>query len=364
MGEIDFSLDNLDLDKTLSFEEYKDKLVTLLKPILQKEFNNDYVKQQIRVFSDRINFACPYCGDSVKRSSKKRGNFILKGKHRGYYKCFNCGEFHKIDYFFSDFRTTLDLDVINYISSNLGDWSSSSEASYDMSILLDVDVINKYAIDREELKKCFGLIEVKDNTINKWLKNRLQFEDIKFLYSPLKNYLLILNLTPSGKVLGAQKRMFSGGDKYLTYKLSKLYEEMKKPLEISPEQLDYLNSLSMMFNICLVNFKRPVTLFEGPLDSFLYKNSIANTGANKELNIDVPVQYWYDSDETGTNKSIEKLNNNETVFLWSKLVTDLQMPYRKKWDLNDALIWIRKNNINVPKFNDYFSNDPLDIIDI
>ena len=363
-ASINYEINFDDLDKILSLDEYKDKLVSLLKSILEKEFVGNYNKQQIRVFSDRVNFCCPYCGDSAKSNSKKRGNFILTGKHKGFFKCFNCGEFKRIDIFLSDYSISLDLDIINYISNNLGDFSSGGEMKYDMSILLDIETIEKYAIEREDLKKCFGLIEVKNTDVKGWLLNRLQYQDEKFLCSPSKNYLLILNLTPTGKVLGAQRRLFSGENRFLTYKLSKLYEEMKRSLEVSPEQLDYLDTLSMMFNICLVNFKRPVTLFEGPMDSFLYKNSIANTGANKALSVDIPVQYWYDADSTGQEKSIQKLNDGEKVFLWVKLINDLGLPYRKKWDLNDCILYCNNNKIKTPNFEQYFSNNPLDIIDI
>lgn len=355
-----------DIDKTISFEEYRDKLISLLKPILETAFPNNYAKQQIRIFKDRINFSCPICSDSAKSAHKKRGNFILKGKHRGYFKCHNCGEFHKIDHFFTDFKTSVDLDVINYLSANLGNFSAGDSVKYDMSILLDVETIEKYAIDREELKKVFGLEEVSQNTfgIQSYLRQRLQFQNEKFLFNPKKKYLLILNLIPSGKIIGVQRRLFSGENRFLTFKLSKLYEEMKKSFQVTPEQQDYLDTLSMLFNICLVNFKKPIILMEGPMDAFLYKNAIANTGANKELNIDIPVKYFYDFDDTGRRKSIEKLNQGYEVFLWQKLIYDLNLPYKSKWDFNDLLIYIRKNNIAIPNFSDYFSKDPLDIVDI
>ena len=98
--------------------------------------------------------------------------------------------------------------------------------------------------------------------------------------------------------------------------------------------------------------------------SFLFKNSIANTGANKELPIDINVNYFYDYDKTGIKKSIEKINNNKNVFLWSKLLKDINAPYRNKWDLNDLMIWSKHNNIKLPLLQHYFSTNPMDIIDI
>ena len=170
-----------------------------------------------------------------------------------------------------------------------------------------------------------------------------------------------MNLTASGKILGAQKRIFKKYDNYRTFKLSYLYELLEKDVKSIPEEID---SISQLFNICLVNYSRPVTLFEGPFDAFLFKNSIANTGANKNFLLDIPVRYWYDDDKTGRNKSIARINEGAEVFLWTKFRNEYELPQRNKWDLNDLMIWLRDNNIKTPNFNEYFSTDELDIIDI
>ena len=351
------------LDKSISKEEYIERLKILLEPILISRFSTIPQKQKIKPHKDRITFACPYCGDSMQSSHKKRGNIILEGKFKNFFKCFNCGEFKRVDLFFKDYKTDLELDVINYISDNLGDFTTSSRSSINSSILLDVETIEGYAIDRQELKNRFNLIEVKESPVSSWLKNRLQFQFERFLYSPSKNYLLILNLTPSKRILGAQKRAFhlsKGQERYMTYKLSKLYEFMEVEKEI-PNDID---SISQLFKILEVNFNLPITLFEGPMDSFLFRNSVANTGANKNFPIELPLRYFYDDDDTGRNKALEAINNSDYVFLWTKFRNDFQLPVRKKWDLNDVMLYLDKNKIRVPLFDNYFSNDPLDSLDI
>jgi predicted RNA-binding Zn-ribbon protein involved in translation (DUF1610 family) len=349
-----------DIDKTVSQQEYKEKLVSLLQPILEQRFPENKGKQKIRIYKDRINFACPICGDSQKSNYKKRGNFILSGKFANFYKCHNCGIAQRIDHFFGDQKVNLDLSILNYIGQQVQDYSYDANTKYDMSLFLDMDVIEKYAIDRQEFLKGFGLVEAKDSPVWAWLKNRMQYDTTKFLYS-YKNYIVVLNLTPSGKILGVQKRNFKGSSKYLTYKLGKLYELLKKDPKEVPEEID---TISQIFNICLINYKRPVTLFEGPLDSFLFKNSIASTGIHKGFAIDMPLRYWNDDDRDGREKSIEQINSGEEVFLWTKLKTDLGLPNRDKWDLNDLIVWLRNNNVKTPNFNNYFSHEALDIIDI
>lgn len=364
-GEMGFDSSLYDsLDKQMSPREYVDYLQMALQPILDRRFSNNPVKRKIEPpYKDRITFACPYCGDSAKSDYKKRGNFILLGKHAGYYKCHNCGIFKKIDNFFKDYDTELKLEAINYISDHIGNFAYT-DAKYDMSILLDMEQLDKYAIDRQELLRQFGLVEIKDSPVRSWLIKRLQFQHEKFLYSPSKNYLLILNLTQSGKILGAQKRNFKGPNRFETYKLSKLYEAMKRPLEVTEEQKEYLDTLSMIFNICLIDFSKTITLFEGPMDSFLFKNSIANTGANKQFPVEIPVRYFYDDDETGRKKAIEHIEKRHEVFLWNKFKQMFNIPYRKKWDWNDIVIWTDEKGIKIPFIDNYFSGDPLDSIDI
>lgn len=365
LGEMGFdsSLFNA-VDNELTPQEYREHLTNLLQPILDQRFPTSRGKKIIEQHHDRITFSCPYCGDSMKSDYKRRGNFILKGKHNGFFKCHNCDIFKRIDQFFEDYKVNLKLDAINFMMDNLGNFHADSEGKYDMSVFLDMNKLDKYAIDRQELLRYLGLVEIMDSPVRSWLSNRLQKDFKKFLYNPNENYLLILNLTQSGKILGFQKRFFKGNNRFQTYKLSKIYELMDKNLEIDDEQKEYLDTLSMIFNICLINFNRPVTLFEGPMDAFLFKNAIANAGANKELPIELPVRYFYDNDDTGRRKSIEHLNNEEEVFLWGKFINLLELPYRNKWDWNDFLIWAHKNHKQIPLIDSFFSRDPLDIIDI
>lgn len=365
LGEMGFdsSLHNT-MDSKLSAEEYRGRLMGLLQPILDQRFPGNAGKRKVHPHIDRISFACPYCGDSMKSDYKHRGNFILRGKHQNFFKCHNCGEFKRIDTFFKDYNVTLNLDAVNYIMDNLGDFTSYAGAKYDMSVMLNMEHLDEYAIDRQELKEKFNLVEVKTSSVWTWLTHRLQFREEKFLYSPTKNYVLILNLTPSGKILGAQKRGFKGPNRFETYKLSKLYEYMGKELKVNEEQLDYLDTLSMIFDICLISFNKPITMFEGPMDAFLFKNSIANTGANKDLPIEIPVRYFYDSDETGKRRSLQHIQQEHEVFLWDKLLREVSAPYRKKWDLNDILLWAKENGKKINIADTYFSSDPFDALDI
>jgi len=350
------------IDVKLTPNEYKNSVIDLFSIINKRQFQNNIHKQKIYSYVDRISGACPYCHDSAKDSFKKRGNIILKGKHAGNYKCFNCGIFKPVTEFFKDFKINPNLDLINYLASIYSEQDYHSYKNYDISVLINQDIIDKYSLTREELKNKFGFIEVKESPfILNWLKNRFQFEYDRFLYSSKDNYLVILNLTKNKKVLGYQIRNFNKGqEKYKTFNLSKIYEMMRLNIEVPDE----VNVISQLYKIFEIDFSKPLILLEGPLDCFLFPNAIANAGANKKFPFDIPIWYFYDDDKTGMSKAIEKLNEGQHVFLWSKFKYDLNLPNRNKWDLNDVIIYLNQNNIRMPYFINYFSNDKMDTIDI
>ena len=66
----------------LSDDEFRDQIIPVVINILRKEFPNNARRQTIRRYPDRLNFACPFCGDSAHDDSKKRGNIILKGQYK------------------------------------------------------------------------------------------------------------------------------------------------------------------------------------------------------------------------------------------------------------------------------------------
>jgi transcription elongation factor Elf1 len=368
IANIEFDLPDFLTNNNMSSEEFEVILVSFTQKIVDRRFPNDIQKRKIRIHKNkRITFSCPICGDSMQSSWKQRGNIILEGKHKYYYKCFNCGEFKRVDQFFKDFKIDLSLDVISYISDNKGDFYTSVGGRYDISLLLDVSTIEKYAIDREELKSKFNLIEVKESSIWSWLNKRLQFDAKKFLYSVVGNYLLILNLTPSGKILGFQKRpfqSFKGSSRYLTYSLTGIYELLKKEEKV-PDEID---TLSQLFDICTINFNQSVTVFEGPMDSFLFHNSIANGGANKHFPLDIPRRYFYDDDKTGRNNVLKRIEEGYSIFLWERFKHEYGLPFKpendKKWDLNNVMLWLKNQGTPVPMWDKYFSNDPMDAIDL
>ena len=104
--------------KTNISTDLKDKLLGKLQYVLSNEFHGE--KSRIKLGYDRINFACPYCGDSSDNQYKKRGNIYWKSLM---FHCYNCSKHTSVINLLKDFNNSLksvdDVStVLDYISQN------------------------------------------------------------------------------------------------------------------------------------------------------------------------------------------------------------------------------------------------------
>ena len=143
--------------------------------------------------------------------------------------------------FFKNNGATLSIKAIDHIIATKQETDTQTSAQdSSMNLLYDVEIIDEFAIDREYFKEKCHLVECNNaythNNAYLYLKKRMQYNYKKFLYHPTHNLLFILNLTPSGKIIGIQVRNMNAkytGPKYKTYKLSKIYEILlHEPKEI------------------------------------------------------------------------------------------------------------------------------------
>lgn len=369
-------MDVIDLSKPTNMDaaQFRGYLVPIVQKILDKEFPNDPVKRRMRLYPDRINFACPVCGDSANNSTKKRGNIILRGRFANLYKCHNCGASMSIMNFLKRYDDIhLSLDAIGYISQKK--FEPSQFGTGDVVTnggLFNIEEIESICPDRETLKSSLHLVECGDaNNPNKgrsYLIKRMQFDFRRFLYSIDEDKLYVLNLTPNGKIFGMQVRVMSeklrpNEQKYKSYNITNV-RRMVYGGNDDEETINY-DSLSLLFNALLVNFDKPIIVTEGPMDSFLIPNAIALCGGGKHIPLDVRLYYLFDYDEPGMKYAIEALKEHDDVFMWKKFAEDLNLPKRKKWDWNDLVMYASNNGIRrFPPLHKYFTNEPLDIINL
>lgn len=345
-----------------------DRITAIVKSSLLKFFGENQQRIKIYKSGNRLNFCCPYCGDSTD-AKKKRGNLYLDTLS---YKCYNggCGVFKNLNQFVKDFsiQDSLSTDEI----AEIAEVSRSIVAKKKIRNSIDYFFTNNYKdvlVPRETLKDKLGLTEVKGTYAEKWILQRNHNPDKKFLWDPARKNLYLLNLTgDESLVLGLQIRPIvkKYNSKYYTYKLSGIYKNL---LEIKTEELiakaEEVDPISSVFGFSTVDLDSMITVFEGPLDAWLCPNSIALCSINNQFPFDIENKRWMlDGDEPGKKKSMEFLEKGETVFLWGKFVKDNDLPEKDKWDLNDLVNHLRSTGKKIKRLDNYFSSDKWDIIEV
>ena len=345
-------------------EELKDKIRYALKQVVS-QVHPEPNKKLLKDMHGRITCACPYCGDSHSDDTKKRGNIFWDTLQ---YHCYNCSYHTNLYSFLKDHEVKLATSddsfmVIDYIKQNKIQVNSESVLKHDA-----LRKVQELSIDIDTFKAKFKakVIEPGD-----WiwfqLKDRLLHNRVDdFLYSEKEHRLWILNFGADNKIIGAQTRRMKGyGQRYLTYDLPKLYEEMGQPLELSNEELTSLTKVSTLFGIMQLNFQRPITIFEGPLDAKFMANSLALATAGRSTDDfdEIPtVRYMFDNDATGKKKMAEKLKKGRPVFMWSKFLKENGLDKYNIKDLNDLMLKCFELKIDAhKKIDQYFTSSQLDL---
>lgn len=322
-------------------------------------------KKSVIEYSDRLNFACPYCGDSTD-SRKKRGNIYL---HNLTFHCFNCG--HHCDYIklMHDFDIPLGDTNLDVIADTVKSGKKKKKSSFDLEIF---DELERLAFTRQDIKTKFHLVEIPpygeiyDYLCKRCLKNKTD----NFLYNKYHNELWILNMTTTGKIIGVQIRSFDESKvKYRTYNICKIYQYSGIEFPEKDEEIvEILNQTSITFNIMTVNLFDILYVFEGGIDAMFLPNSvgICGVGRNFDLVENLPeTRYFFDNDKAGLKRTRDKLETGKSVFMWKKFLEDLNITEKIK-DFNDLIIYMVKNKIRYD-FNqiaDYFTNEKLDLLEI
>jgi hypothetical protein len=354
--------------QVITQEERVDLILDPLRMLLVERFGSQSQKSKVRIMRDRINFACPYCGDSHANALKKRGNIFTNTLS---FHCYNCGTHRTLNSFLKDFNklsggwgkiNQLAADsVVNFTSLKAVDSEKILDALFDADLTANL-------FDRDMIKKKLGLVEAKGSKIETYLIKRMQRDLNKFLWDPKSSKLYILNLKDADKAIGWQVRNFGkyadNGSKYLTYKWSKACEVLD--LESSIPNVDMLDRLSYTFNVFNVDFTRPITVFEGPLDSFLLPNSIALASLHTRIPFENELfRYLFDYDKPGQDKALEFLKEGKTVFLWKNFLKENDIKISKsKVDWTDVIVYCYMNNKRLNGISKYFTNDKYDVIHI
>jgi hypothetical protein len=309
----------------------------IVQKILNKEFAN-VQKRRINDYSDRLNLACPFCGDSHRNNHAKRGNLYF---NRLVFICFNCDKKTTFDRMCKEFNEQIDpdkkLEMIEHLDSIMtyNDYQSEfTDAKFDN--LIDLSDLEKSIELNLTPFSDFKPIQV-NGGIYKYLIGRgIEPDKHKNIYQAKywKNedeseWIIVMLNRRDTKLLGMQVRNLKEGRRrmFKIYNFENILEWVnlakEEPKQIDINELVIYNKLSYYFNILNVDFDRMITVFEGYLDSLFYPNSIGLVGVNTDFrfleNSGFDLQYFFDNDEAGFKKSEEKLKEGYSIFLWNKL---------------------------------------------
>lgn len=372
-----------------------------IKSKIQNILNKSHKSQHRKIIKsypndtnpERLNFACPICGDSAKSDFKKRGNLYVNSLR---YKCFNCDVSMTFIKFCSEFNEDIDIEnrvkLYKYIDENVTYKKTTDDYilnEFDKLIPLE-EFVNYF--NNQKNSWLYNIRPVKFNSkVYKYLNDRLitDFSNIyEGIYRKIVNnkvvyytpVIIIMNMinSPDKKLIGIQLRNLEKDKNKRFYKIVEFddlynYIHPDKPID-EMEAIPY-NKISHFYNIFNIDFEQPITIFEGFLDSLFYPNSIGMVGAKNDQDLlkflfesdaDLKLNFFYDNDATGILKATKMLKNGHSVFLWNKLFDDLSIKEKNRdsiIDLNDLVKYLKNPNVyETLELDKYFSIDELDLI--
>jgi hypothetical protein len=368
----------------------REEVVDFVKIVLRKRFHDNFEKQQVDDSNDRkLNFACPICGDSHKKSSKKRGNLYFDTEA---YKCFNdgCMAYMSLAEFVSKMSREHGIMLPSFAADFEYKPVRVKRTENQLLRFLTSDTTELVTIS--EIINRFNLVRLDQAENNpralEYIKSRNLdlIEDFgDFLYADSSdNKVLIFNFDRrSGKLLGLSIRSLdpNAERKYII----KSYTDIALIFlqrEIDKELVDDANYLNNYFNILNVDFSKPLCLTEGQFDALFIRNCIATTGVTKARSI-LPslgakgkIRILFDKDKGGKEEMMNLIKQGYSVLLWNKIINDLKKKVSGKSDLikltkikdiNDLFNFLkeRQPSLTVNEFNDflnsYFSDSVYDI---
>ena len=329
----------------ISNRQYKIK--DFIKDVLKKRFKEDRIKQRLDDSDpERFNFACPYCGDSKKDSSKKRGNFYVSS---GTYKCYNdgCLVYVKDREFISKFARKYSLDIPSTTGAKLKYQPVKSTRRGHMLEFLMRPKINSSLLNIKEVSERFNLkmcvnarssSEVYKYASSRYLMDLPVFRDTCY-YDISDNKIHIFNMDiSSGKILGMSTRKIldnAPGPKYDIKNYSDFANKAKLVSGLTDEEIKMLDNINNYFNILNVRFNKPIPVTEGQFDSMFLDNAIATTGVTKSKSLlgtllsTENARIFFDNDKAGKQESMKLIQKDYKVYMWSKFIGDLKKKHHK-----------------------------------
>lgn len=368
-------------------------LLDFCKELLKKRFPQSQIKQEINDEDpDKLNFACPYCGDSAKAANKKRGNLYLTTNN---YKCYNdgCSVLVPLEKFVSHFaiKYQLSIPTIGKKKIEFNPNVSKKKKGFLIEFLINKEVGSKL-LKFSDIVSRFSLIPCAEampgspiyDFVTKRKINHLPIFEKTCYYDSREDKIYLFNLDlRSDRIIGFAIRHIDDSWEGPKYNI-KNYAELKKNGLVRDLDEDFIievNTLNNYFNILNINFSKEVTVTEGQIDSMFITNCIATTGVTKSKQILETLlsknntRIFFDNDSAGIKASLDLIKKGFKVFLWVSALDELRKKYlaegkniSKIKDVNDLYKFISDQDasLNFDSFNEFiskhFSNSAFDMI--
>lgn len=375
------------------FSEKEYTMTQFIQDLLIKRFPGNLIKQQLDKSDNKLNFACPYCGDSEKDQTKKRGNYYFKS---GTYKCYNdgCLTYATNKEFIIEFASKNSLSIPSVTAVNVPKlMGRETKRGFMMEFLLDpkinIKLLNvKILAERFQLEKCINALP--ESKVGKYIRSRHLlnlpvFRDTCY-YDPSDSKIFIFNLDiGSGKILGVSTRKIDNDAPGPRYDIKNYSEFADKKLtrEYTDDDIAKLDNINNFYNILNIKFTKPVIVTEGQFDSMFMYNSIATTGVTKSKSLlgsllsTKNAYIFFDNDNAGKAESMKLINQGYNVFLWSKFIGELRKKYinnrREVNNIGDINALFQfyidmGDPMTISDFNEmlmkYFSNSMYDLLSV
>ena len=251
--------------------------------------DNKYVRlisHKVRNFKQKkenlYQLSCPICGDSKTNTSKARGYVYAKGVNL-FYACHNCGISTNLATLLKNVDPTL---YTEYIFERYKTQNTSNTVVETHHILTSTPRFDK--VD----KKTFAFAEYcnhlsEEHYCVQYLKNRKIPKELYNLFLFASNYLNFVNevVPDHGKEILEDSRL-----------VIPFYDENNeliaisgRALENSNDKLRYItvrtdnSTEKLLYGLERLDFKKPVKIVEGPIDSLFLDNCIASGDGNLML---------------------------------------------------------------------------------
>jgi hypothetical protein len=351
-----------------------------VKDVLKTRFKGDRHRQEINDEDPRkLNFACPYCGDSENDPTKKRGNLYVETNS---YKCFNdgCLIWVPLNKFISNFALKYGIPIPEIERKKSFKKVKVESRRGEIIEFLMNPKVKSSLLDFSYIQNRFFLIPCKDSPKGSPVREYVEARKLMDLpsfeqscyYDSNNNKIFIFNLDlKSGKVLGFSMRRIDPDFTGPKYNIKNYSELLSTGIlsGVDEEIVRKIDQINNYYNILNVNFREPVTVTEGQIDAMFVRNCISTTGVTKSKTVLKTLltkrnsRILFDNDKAGKSESIKLIQEGFSVFLWSKLIDTLKRSYPSEIrkilgikDINDLYRFL--SDISETSFEDF--NNYLD----